>query len=126
MKAHHRLPNGRTTFEVEGRSSKEIYEGLAEIIEIFEADSTCGCCKSSNLIPRVRTTGQYKFYELYCQGCSAALDFGQRKEDGRLFPKRRNPDGSELENRGWKTWRSRQDSEAKRKGNGPSADDVAF
>ena len=101
MKAHYRTASGRISFELEGSNPKELLRAIAEVQEVFEADTSCGCCGKDKLIFRVRVTGDNEFYELHCQDCSAVLSFGQRKTGGRLYPKRRDAEGKLLPDGGW-------------------------
>lgn len=105
MKAHYRTRSGRITFEVEGQTPKDLFRGIAEIEEVFEADATCGCCEYSGIVFRVRTVEDNEFYELFCESCTATLSFGQRRTGGKLFVKRKDGNGAFLPNRGWKVWR---------------------
>lgn len=104
MKAHYRTVSGRISFELEGSNPKEIFRAIAEVQEVFEADTTCGCCLKDKLIFRVRTVEDNEFYELHCQNCSADLSFSQRKTGGRLYPKRRDATGKVLPDGGWAVW----------------------
>lgn len=90
-------------FELEGETPKELFQDLAEVQSVFEADKACGKCNNTNLQFRVRTTQDGTFYEMLCMACTAALTFGQRR-DGGLYPKRKDSEGMTLANRGWKTW----------------------
>lgn len=47
----------------------------------------CGNCGGVDHRPLYRRIKEYDFYSLQCQGCGWELKFGQRKEDGQLFPK---------------------------------------
>lgn len=100
MKAHYR-PTPRLTLEFEG-DIPEIVAAVAQAQEVFEADTTCGCCGQPNLRWRVRTVDENRFTELFCLDCRAVLAFGQTKR-GQLFAKRKEGDRW-LENRGWKVW----------------------
>lgn len=102
MKAHYRTQSGRLTFELDG-GAPEIFAGIAEVQEIFEADTSCGCCNQPNIRFRVRTVDDNHFYELVCLDCRAVLSFGQTKRGNHLFAKRKEGDRW-LENRGWKVW----------------------
>jgi hypothetical protein len=101
LKAHYRTANGRITFEIEGGNQKELFEGVANLQEIFEADSTCGLCHKPNLKFRVREVQNNKYYELHCADCGAQFQFGQHKTKPTLFPKRKDKDDKWLPNRGW-------------------------
>lgn len=101
MKAHYRALNGKVTFECEGDSPKSLFKKLALVQEIFDADSQCGCCNSTNIRFRSRKVDDFEFYELGCADCFARLQFGQHKTGGGLFPKRKDEDGNYMPFRGW-------------------------
>ena len=102
MKAHYRTASGRITFELDGSTPKEIFKAIAEVHDVFEADTAeCGCCHKNRIIFRVRVNEDNEFYELYCQSCTAALSFGQRKAGGRLYAKRKDSAGKLLPDGGW-------------------------
>lgn len=105
MKAHYRTKSNRITFEVEGQSVKDLFRGIAEIQEVFEADDQCGHCESKNIQFRLRRNEGNEFYELACEDCNAALSYGQTKKGDTLFPKRKDASGTPLADRGWKVWR---------------------
>ncbi len=109
MKAHFKTPGGRLTFEVEGETIKDLFQEIANLQEVFEADTTCGCCNSTNIKYNFRVADSFSFYELKCQEekCGAAFSFGQNKNGVDLFPKRTS-DGAALPNRGWKVYRAGQ------------------
>jgi hypothetical protein len=101
MKAHYTAANGRLTIEVEGADVKAVFEGVAQAQEIFDAQHQCGCCKSKYIRYGFRQVDSYKFYELRCNSCGAAFSFGQKKEGGALFPKRKDEDNNPLPDHGW-------------------------
>ena len=108
VKAHFKTRNNRLTFEVEGGDQKGLFEAVAELQEVFEADDNCGCCSLANIRFRVRTHDDNKYYELVCQECGAKLSFGQHKKGGTLFAKRTDESGP-LPNRGWYKWQPKQE-----------------
>lgn len=91
----------RMLFELEADSAKEVFEWLAEIQGIFEAEKNCGRCNSANLRLRVRPVEKGKYYELICADCLGTLAFGQTKT-GSLFVKRKDGEGNALSHRGWR------------------------
>lgn len=117
------------TFEVEADNQIGLFEQLAKIeehVEIFGHEK-CGACGSPNPYPRVRTKTSdekdedgnvikdkkgnpkqktFTYYEYVCSNrdCWAVLSFGERLEGERLFPKRKNEDGSYMKNGGWRVW----------------------
>jgi len=111
MKIKQTLP--RCDVEVEGETLKDCFEQMADAVEVLLAGSRCGACDSDQTFPRVRTSGDYTFYEFFCGGgCGAALQLGQRKHDGALFPKRNDRDGKRLENGGWVKWQPREGNDS--------------
>lgn len=102
---HYRSANGRLVFKIEGGSDKDIFAGIARVQETFEADSSCGLCKSADITFRVRdvTKGNktFTYHELRCQACGGRFDFGQNQDMKSLFPKRKDENGNWLPNRGW-------------------------
>lgn len=102
MKAHYRTQSGRLSVEIEG-DIPEIFAGIAQFQEVFEADTTCGCCGQPNIRFRVRTIDDNRFHELVCLDCRAILNFGQTKRGNQLFAKRKEGDRY-LPDRGWKVW----------------------
>ena len=130
MKALYRAQNGKITFECEGDSPKSLFKKLALVQEIFDADSQCGACKSTNIKFRSRQVDDFEFFELGCADCFARLQFGQHKKGGGLFPKRKDEDGHYLDNRGWAKYEKQ--GEAKKESgkaddhHGVSDEDVPF
>jgi hypothetical protein len=126
MKALYKTRSGRIVFEVEGQSPKDVFCAIVEVQNIFEADSTCGCCESPEIQFRVRTIDSNEYFDLNCEGCTATLNFGQTKK-GSLFPKRKDAEGMLLANRGWKVWRGLPPAEKTAGASARSeADDVPF
>ena len=108
MKAHYKTKNGRITVEIEGDSPKAIFKGIAEVQELFEPDQACGACASQAIQFRFRKVDKYEYFEVFCTDCSAALQFGQKREGGGLFPKRKDSDGNPLSQNGWLKWKDRE------------------
>ncbi len=104
MKVQYKTRDGRCLFEVQAETPKELFKGIAQIQDIFEADTACGCCASTNLRYSVRTVDDNDYYDLQCSDCTASLSFGQHKKGGSLFPRRKEQGGAILPNRGWKKW----------------------
>lgn len=112
MKVHYRSKTGRLVFEIEGGTQKEVFEGIADIQEVFEADDTCGLCKSPDIGFRVRDVQGNKYFELRCHHCYAQFNFGQSKDMKNLFPKRQDKEGNWLPNRGWFKYRKEEENVA--------------
>ena len=100
MKAHFRTADGRITFEVEGEGQKGLFQQIATLQEVFEAEQACGCCNSKRIRFQHRKSGKFDFFEMTCNECRARFEFGQAQEGGTLFPKR-TKDGKPLPNGGW-------------------------
>lgn len=115
-KVHYRSRNGRLVFEITGGSPKDIFEGIADVQDVFEADEKCGCCNSDNIRFNVRevTKGPktFKYFELRCLECWAQLQFGQNQDMKGLFPKRRDENGNSMKNRGWFKYNAQQQDDA--------------
>lgn len=90
----------RVTLESDCADLRDAFEFLADATEIFSHER-CGACQGQHLRPEVRHHDSFKFYTLKCMDCGAGLNFGQRREDGGLFPKRKDAAGNWLENGGW-------------------------
>lgn len=107
MKAHYRTANGRVTFEVESQTVREIFGQVADLQQIFEAETRCGCCGGNEIRMLHRTVAKgkqaFEYYQLQCakRGCGATFSFGQLTVGGGLFPKRKDKDGNWLPNGGW-------------------------
>lgn len=95
-----RVQVGRTWIEVDSASVKDAIKGIAEYAEFF-CETECKLCKSPSVTPSHRLAKGYDFYEMVCLSCGAKLSFGQAKEGGRLFPKRKDQDGNEIGTQGW-------------------------
>jgi hypothetical protein len=119
MKATYKTANGRLMFEVTGETAKEVFARVADLQEIFEADSRCGCCNGADLRLKHRVvakgTKKFDYYELECGNskCRARFAFGQLTEGGGLFPKRKDKEGNWLPNRGWGKYRAESDGDAR-------------
>lgn len=103
MKCHLTAAGGQLTFELSGETTKDLFEQISNVQEIFEAEKSCGCCNGEDLRFLARQVEDFKFYEIACQNpqCRARFAFGQAKKGGNLFPKRKDEDGEWLANRGW-------------------------
>lgn len=100
MKIRYATSHGRLEFEFDASTTKEAFEWLATIQELFE-EGTCGLCSGSNLRYDVREFDGNNYYKLACRDCGATLDFGQRRDGSNLFIKRKDADGNALPSRGW-------------------------
>lgn len=103
MDATYQCANGRLTFKVSGENPKALFKEIATIQDLFEAESSCGCCQGESLKYQARQVDEYDFFELVCLNpdCRARFSFGQHKKGGGLFPKRKSESGDWLPNRGW-------------------------
>jgi hypothetical protein len=95
-----RVQIGKTWIEVDANSVKEAIQGLSEYTEVF-SQGECGLCQSHEVAPMHREAQGFSFYEMTCLSCGARLSFGQTREGGRLFPKRKDKDGNPIGNWGW-------------------------
>jgi hypothetical protein len=100
MNARIRYPVGRAWIEVEANSVKDAIRDLSEYAEVL-GECQCGQCGSDRVQPTHRLAKGYDFFEMVCLACGAQLSFGQTREGGRLFPKRKDKDGCELGKNGW-------------------------
>lgn len=96
---------GAIRVEAEG-DAKECFAEIASAAEVF-GQSACGACGSEMVVPVVRDIDGNVYYEMRCQSCGCALGFGQRRVDGKLYP-RRKKDENWLPNRGWVDMRTKQ------------------
>lgn len=80
---------------------KELFEVSGKLLEVLGTDAACGKCNSVQIFPRLRTAGEYSYYEIVCGDCGAKLSFGQHKKTGTIWPKRAEKDGTPIPNRGW-------------------------
>jgi hypothetical protein len=115
MKANYRSANGRLVFEIEGAGPKALFEQIALVQDVFEAEDKCGQCGSSNIRFRVRSAKTQAskdvcYFELRCKECRAQFDYGQSKDTVNLFPKRRDEKGNVIGVRGWYKFRSQDES----------------
>jgi transposase-like protein len=102
-----RMQVGRTWLEVDATNVKEAIRELSEYASVF-GETTCGLCGSQRIQPSHRTAKGYEFYSWVCADCNAQLSYGQTKEGGRLFAKRRDQNGDEVGKNGWHQYSARQ------------------
>jgi len=91
--------NGRMTVTLEGETQAELWRQLAAFQEVFE-DTTCTKFNQSSDDVKfvVRENNGNEFFELQYSGDNKQLwgvrkSFGQTKQGGNLFPKRKWPEG---------------------------------
>jgi hypothetical protein len=99
MKATYKVSD-KMLIEIEGKSQKDLFKGIASAIEVF-GEKSCGSCSSGDIILRVRTVDENDFYEQVCLHCRATLKFGQHKKGDSLFPNRKNDDDTYSKTKGW-------------------------
>lgn len=104
MKVGYTTANGRLRFEDDVSTTKEAFELVAAVQEIFE-EAACGLCGGPSLRFDVREFDGNSYYKLACNGCGATLDFGQKRDGQNLFIKRRDADGRPLPHGGWYWYR---------------------
>jgi len=105
VKLHWKAPMGGLTFEIEEEEQKPLFRGLAEVQEVFGAETACGLCNSTDIRFRVRKIDENEYFEIRCGHCDAQFGFGQHKNGKTLFPRRQDKDGNYLPNRGWYKWK---------------------
>lgn len=91
---------GNVGVEVEAKDTKDAFSQLAGAVEIF-GNQHCGACNSDAVVPAVRQRDGNTYYEMRCTQCGAALAFGQKRDGGALFPRRRDKNDEYLPNYGW-------------------------
>jgi hypothetical protein len=107
MKVRYRLANAE--IEVDGKDTKDAFTQLSGAVEVF-GQSQCGACGGKDVVPVCREVQGNNFFELRCLKCGATLAFGQRKQDGALYPRRKDKDGEYLDNFGWVKFQKRGDA----------------
>lgn len=110
MKIRYQSKN-RLWFEWDASTHKEAFETVARVQEVFDI-AHCGRCQSTDIRFVVRENDGYKFYELRCNNCRAKLEFGQSREGGGLFPKRKDEDGQYRDHDGWFIYQSETSRDA--------------
>jgi hypothetical protein len=116
VEAQYKTANGRIVFKIEGGNQKAIFEGIANLQEVFESEDKCGLCGYTAIRFRVRevTKGSktYKYFELTCPSCYGRFDFGQAQVGETLFPKRKDENGNWLPSRGWYKYQAKTEDQA--------------
>lgn len=131
MKAFISAMGGRVRFEAEADKVKELWKKLALVQSIFDAASACGVCGKQEIRYNHRVARGFDYFELVCcdPECNARLSFGQHKEGGTLFPKRKDENGNHLDYDGWARYNPHQESTAQPTGGHAPVDyssDVPF
>jgi len=108
MDVTYRTADGRLEFRFQAETDKVAFATVASIASIFELDSACGHCGSKAIVPEHRNAGGYEYYSLRCRDCLSQLDFGQLRDGGGLFPKRKDKDGRKLSDGGWHFWQKQE------------------
>lgn len=103
MKVTHKSADGRLSVEVEGTDTKAIFDELAGAQEVFGI-SVCGACDSKNVHFQVRQVQGNTYRAVKCADCGCELNFGTRKADGQIYPRRKDKEGNWLDNSGWVKW----------------------
>jgi hypothetical protein len=85
----HTIYNGPSfTVDYDASDLKEAFAFLGRCQEVFGAAEVCENCKGTDIRPRyAKTQGGYEYYSLLCRQCKWEFKFGQRKNDGGLYPK---------------------------------------
>lgn len=99
---------GGYTIEVEGNDAEELFRNTAAMQELLSYGNKCGKTECPDVIMRVRTSGEYEFFEYACPESGTTLALGRTKAGG-FYPKRKNKHSGEyLPNNGWLTWQERK------------------
>jgi len=95
---------------VDAEGVKPAIQALSPFMEVFGEDE-CVRCGCRTIRFEHRKKDDYNYYSAVCCGdkCGAKLDFGQKREGGTLYPKRKDKDGNWLPNRGWLKWGEKAD-----------------
>lgn len=98
-----------TWFECDATNHEDAIKTLSMWGEML-TEPDCGRCGCKDLIPKHRRAQQYDYYHLECRNpeCGAQLAFGQLREGGGVFPKRKDQNDNWLPHRGWYHWKERQ------------------
>lgn len=90
-----------TTIEASGEKQQNLFEDLGKLFEVFRPEK-CGLCEQNEHFSyRARhPKSNIVYYEKICRKCGAVLTMSESAETG-LYPRRKNPDDSILDNRGW-------------------------
>jgi predicted metal-binding protein len=111
MRVTHKSADGRLSVEVEGNDTKAIFDELAGAQEVFGV-STCGACDSKNVHFQVRQVQGNTYRAVRCADCGCELNFGTRKADGQIYPRRKDPKTQDwLPNSGWTKWTGARQSD---------------
>lgn len=86
--------------EVEGKDTKDCFAQISGAIEVF-GSTGCGACGASGAAPVVRENGGNQYFEMRCRNCGSCLSFGQKRDGGALYPRRKDKEGNWLDNNGW-------------------------
>lgn len=82
------------SIKVTGADPVELIKNIAQFSQL---PTKCGHCDSADLGFRHRTagaSGEYSYLTLHCNDCGAALDVGQQKVGGGIFPTFRPKDAN--------------------------------
>jgi hypothetical protein len=97
---------GSTQIEADGTDTKDCFSQLANAAEVF-SHSRCKACDSDNVIPVTREVDGNTYYEMRCLACGCTLSFGQTRQGGKLFPRRKDKSDNWLPNGGWVDFRNK-------------------
>ena len=103
MKITHKSVDGRLSVEVEGNDMKAMFDELAGAQEVFGV-SVCGACDSKNVFFQVRHVQGNTYRAIRCADCGCELNYGTRKADGQMYPRRKDKEGNYLDSNGWTKW----------------------
>ncbi len=109
MEAQLKTAGGRLLIKLDAPNTKELFKAIASVDEVFNSESACGICNSTDIRFVVRTVEENDYFELRCK-CGARFQFGQSKKGGNLFPKRKDESGY-LPHGGWAKYSSSANGE---------------
>lgn len=121
MKVSYTTSNGRLNVELEADTHISLWAQLASFQEAFEEEK-CQKCNGTDLRFSIRKssyidkdTGKEKpcdYHELRCRKCGAKLAFGVLDDQTyRVYPKRKNRDGTIKGKYGWVKWNPETEKE---------------
>src|SRR5688572_22533100 len=105
MQAQYKPVSGNILITVDCTDMKDLLKKLAEIDDVF-GEAQCGGCGGKSIRYTHRSAQGYDFYEAVCTTCKAKLQYGQAKEGGKLFPRRKDKEGNYLQNGGWEKFQA--------------------
>lgn len=105
MRVQFRL-NDQFTFELEGATTKDIFEKVAEVSDVFD-NPPPGNSKPRYQVRKVtKDKKEYTYYEAYDPKTRGKLAYGVYQDGSGLFPKKYDKDKGEwIENNGYAVYK---------------------